>query len=147
MNPFFARTTFLLALALTAATASIQVAATPLSDREANAVRSVIVTQLQAFAEDDADSAFATATPDVRAAIGNPGRFLAMVRGEYPMVYRPASVSFLKPELEGGTVMQLVQITDGDDKAWLALFALELQPDSSWRISGCIVTANPWRSA
>ena len=147
MNPFFTRITLLLVLAFTAATAAVQVAAAPLSDREANDVRSVIVTQLQAFAEDDADSAFATATPGVRAAIGNPGRFLAMVRGEYPMVYRPASVSFLKPEQESGTVMQLVHITDGDDKAWLALFALERQPDSSWRISGCIVTANPWRSA
>ena len=147
MKPLFLRITFLLALAFTAATSSMQVAAAPLSDLEANEVRSVIVTQLQAFAEDDADSAFATATPSVRAAIGNPGRFLAMVRGQYPMVYRPASVTFLKPEEESGTVMQLVQITDGDDKAWLALFALERQPDSTWRISGCIVSANPWRSA
>ncbi|MCY7318572.1 MAG: DUF4864 domain-containing protein [Ramlibacter sp.] len=144
MNPLFLR--ILVAVAFTA-TSSMQVAAAPLSDIEANEVRAVIVTQLQAFAQDDADSAFATATPGVRAAIGNPGRFLAMVRGEYPMVYRPASVSFLKPEEESGTVMQLVQITDRDDKAWLALFALERQPDSSWRISGCIVTANPWRSA
>lgn len=147
MKPLFLRITFLVALAFTAATSSMQVAAAPLSDIEANEVRAVIVTQLQAFAQDDADSAFATATPGVRAAIGNPGRFLAMVRGQYPMVYRPASVSFLKPEEASGTVMQLVQITDGDDKAWLALFALERQPDSSWRISGCIVTANPWRSA
>ena len=147
MKMLFLRATFALTVFLASAVAPFQASAEPLSEQDANQVRIVIVTQLQAFAEDDADSAFATATPGVRAAIGNPGRFLAMVRGQYPMVYRPATVSFLKPEEDAGTVMQLVQITDGDDKAWLALFALERQPDSSWRISGCIVTANPWRAA
>ena len=70
-----------------------------------------------------------------------------MVRGAYPMVYRPAAVIFLKPEEDAGVVLQMVRITDGDDKSWIALFQLERQPDSSWRISGCIVAENPWRSA
>ena len=147
MNRIFLRFTFLLALALAAATASTKAGAAPLSESEANAVRQVVVTQLQAFAEDDADSAFATATPDVREAIGNPGRFLAMVRGAYPMVYRPAAVAFLKPEEDAGTVLQMVQITDENDKSWIAVFALERQPDASWRISGCLVAENRWRAA
>jgi hypothetical protein len=147
MSPVFLRFALLLALAFAAATSSMSAGATPLTDTEADAVRQVVVAQLQAFAEDDADSAFATATPGVREAIGNPNRFLAMVRGAYPMVYRPAAVAFLKPEEDSGTVLQMVQITDGDDKSWIALFALERQPDASWRISGCVVTENPWRSA
>lgn len=146
MNPVFLRFTFLLALALAAATASMRAGATPLNDTEADAVRQVVVAQLQAFADDDADSAFATATPGVREAIGEPGRFLAMVRGAYPMVYRPATVTFLKPQEDSGTVLQMVRITDGDDKSWIALFALERQPDATWRINGCVVTENPWRS-
>lgn len=146
MTAFFLRLALLLALASTAATASMRADATPLSDTEADAVRQVVMTQLQAFAEDDADSAFATATPRVREAIGNPMRFLAMARGTYPMVYRPAAVVFLKPEEDAGTVLQLVNITDGADKSWLALFALERQPDASWRISGCVVAENHWRS-
>ena len=147
MRPVFLRFAFLLALAFTAATTSLRASATPLNDTEADAVRQVVVAQLQAFAEDDADTAFATATPGVREAIGNPMRFLAMVRGAYPMVYRPATFAFLKPEEDDGTVLQMVTITDGDDKSWIALFALERQPDSSWRISGCVVAENPWRSA
>ena len=145
MRPLFLRFASVLALAFAAATTPVR--ATPLIGSEADAVRQVVVTQLQAFAEDDADSAFATATPGVREAIGNPLRFLAMVRGAYPMVYRPAAVSFLKPDEDSGTVLQMVQITDGDDKSWIAMFALERQPDASWRISGCAVAANPWRSA
>lgn len=147
MNPVFLRFTFLLALAFAAASSTMQAAATPLSESEETAVRQVIVAQLEAFAQDDADRAFATATPDVREAIGNSGRFLAMVRGAYPMVYRPAAVSFLKPEQDSGIVLQMVQITDEDDKSWIAMFALERQPDATWRISGCLVAENRWRSA
>ena len=147
MKPAFLRFAFLAALAFTAVTSSMSAGASPLNDNEADSVRQVVVAQLQAFADDDADSAFATATPGVREAIGNPLRFLAMVRGAYPMVYRPAAFAFLKPEEDSGTVLQMVAITDGDDKSWIALFALERQPDASWRISGCIVSANPWRSA
>ncbi|MDB5945637.1 MAG: hypothetical protein JWQ33_663 [Ramlibacter sp.] len=141
------RIRLLLTLALGVTAASISAVAAPLSQIEESAVRQVIVAQLNAFAEDDADSAFATATPGVREAIGEPGRFLAMVRGAYPMVYRPAAVTFLKPQEESGGVMQMVQITDDNDKSWLVLFALERQPDASWRISGCVVAENRWRAA
>lgn len=146
MNRFLVRFTFLLGLAFMTATASMRASAVPLTEPEAIAVRGVVAAQLQAFAEDDADSAFAAATPGVQEAIGSSGRFLAMVRGAYPMVYRPATVSFLKPEEDAGTVLQMVSITDNADKSWIALFALERQPDASWRISGCIVAENPWRS-
>jgi hypothetical protein len=44
----------------------------------------------------------------VRQAIGSSGRFLAMVRGAYPMVYRHASVTFHKAERDKESVLQLV---------------------------------------
>lgn len=145
MRPLFMRLAFVVALGLAAI--PFVVRATPVDARDADAVRQVVISQLQAFADDDADSAFAAATPGVREAIGNPLRFLAMVRGSYPMVYRPAAVAFLKPQEDAGTVLQMVQITDGNDKSWIAVFSLERQPDASWRISGCVVAENPWRSA
>jgi hypothetical protein len=82
----------------------------------------------------------------VRQAIGSSGRFLAMVRGAYPMVYRHASVTFHKAERDKESVLQLVEIRDDESKSWLALFALEWQPDATWRISGCIVAENQWQS-
>lgn len=146
MNTFFIRFFIMVVIAVAASTIHLRAAAGPLADADAEKVRGVIVAQLEAFAVDDADGAFQTATPAVREAIGNPGRFLAMVRGAYPMVYRPHSVSFHKPEGEEGTVLQLVEIRDGADKSWIALFALEQQPDSTWRISGCMVAENQWQS-
>lgn len=145
MNTSFIRFFVMAALAL-AAHGPMSAQAGPLAEEEALKIQGVIVAQLEAFAEDDADGAFQTATPSVREAIGNPGRFLAMVRGAYPMVYRPASVTFHKPEADDDTVVQLVEITDTESKSWLALFALEKQPDASWRISGCVVAENPWKA-
>jgi hypothetical protein len=146
MNTAFIRFFTLLAATLAASTIHFGAIAGPVPEAQAEEVRGVIVAQLQALAEDDADRAFQTATPAVREAIGSSGRFLAMVRGAYPMVYRPASVSFHKPESDDGTVLQMVEIKDGDDKSWIALFALEQQPDSSWRISGCVVAENRWQA-
>jgi hypothetical protein len=146
MNPLFVR--FLLVVAVAFAAASgFKAHAAPLSDADAQKVQGVISSQFEAFAADDADRAFDTATPQVRNAIGSSGRFLALVRGAYPMVYRPAAITFHKAEAEEqGNALQLVEIKDEDSKSWLALFALERQPDASWRISGCIVAENHWLS-
>jgi hypothetical protein len=145
MKALFIRLFTVAAMAI-AAPAAMDALAGTLPEPDAQKVQSVIIAQLDAFAQDDADSAFATATPAVREAIGNSGRFLAMVRGAYPMVYRPASVTFHKPEEDEGTVLQLVEIKDTNEKSWLALFALEKQPDATWRISGCVVAENRWKS-
>ena len=134
-----------LTIACAALGAQVQAIAQPLSELEAAKVREVIVQQLSALAVDDAEKAFATATPEVRQQIGSSNRFLSMVRGAYPMVYRPESVRFHKPEADEGSVLQMVEITDKNNKSWLALFALEQQPDASWRISGCVVAENRWK--
>jgi hypothetical protein len=146
MNRLSHRILQLLAPAVAAIAFQAGALANPLPELEAAKVREVIVAQIAALQEDDADRAFQTATPAVQQAIGSSGRFLAMVRGAYPMVYRPTSVSFHKPEEEDGSVLQMVEIKDDDDKSWLALFALELQPDRTWRISGCLVSENPWQT-
>jgi hypothetical protein len=143
MSLLFVRFFVVLAIAFCASGAA---RAAPLSDSDTRQVQGVISAQLEAFAQDDAERAFDTATPQVRQAIGSSGRFLAMVRGAYPMVYRPASVTFHKAALDHGSVLQLVEIRDEDAKSWLALFALEQQPDATWRISGCVVAENRWRS-
>ena len=146
MSPMLLRFFTLVGIALAAATMQLKARAAPLADLEAQQVRAVIAAQLKAFNDDDADAAFATATPSVREAVGNSDRFLALVRGNYPMVYRPAGFGFLPPEKEEGQVLQLVTIRDNEGKTWLALFSLEQQPDMTWRIGGCIVAENDWRS-
>lgn len=146
MSPMMMRFFTLVGIALAAASFQLKARAEPLAAVEVEQVRAVVMAQLQAFAEDDADAAFAVATPSVRKAVGDPARFLELVRGNYPMVYRPAGFGFLPPEREDGQVLQLVTLRDSDGSTWLALFSLEQQPDMAWRIGGCIVAQNTWRS-
>jgi hypothetical protein len=146
MSPMMIRFFTLVGIALAAASMNLKARAAVLDDPDVAQVRQVIIAQLKAFSEDDAEGAFAVATPSVREAVGNSDRFLALVRGNYPMVYRPAGFGFLPPEKEAGQVLQIVSIRDNDGKVWLALFSLEQQPDMSWRIGGCIVAENDWRS-
>ena len=104
---------------------------------EARRVRAVIEAQLAAFRADDAARAYSFATPALREQFGSAERFMAMVRETYAVVYRPASVAFLAPERAGEEVLQGVQMTDADGRAWLAVYRLQRQPDRAWRIGGC----------
>ncbi len=110
-------------------------------------VRSVVEAQLAAFARDDATKAFSYAAPNVRKAIGTASRFLSMVQNDYPVVYRPASVAFLKAEGDGDDVVQRVQMQDAEGNAWLAIYSLQRQKGNLWRITGCAVIENKGRMA
>lgn len=121
--------------------------AAPLTAASEKAVQTVIQSQLAAFAKDDADKAFSFATPELRRTIGSSAAFMAMVKGSYPVVYRPASVAFLKAESLGDDMVQRVQMLDGSGTSWLAVYSLQRQKDKTWRISGCVVTENKGRMA
>lgn len=142
MNRAANRLPFLLAwvlatlLVLPAAT---PVRADPVSPTDSRAVRGVVEAQLEAFAADDAKRAFSYAAPSIREIFATPDQFMAMVRGGYPVVYRPRSVTFLNPEWVQGQLVQGVHLTDSSGALWIAIYRLERQPDKSWRISGCEV--------
>ena len=118
-----------------------------LSAKDEKAVQAVVQSQLAAFANDDADKAFSYAAPELRKTIGNASAFMAMVRNGYPVVYRPASVAFLKPEGTGNDVVQRVQMLDASGTSYLAVYSLQRQKDKTWRISGCVVVENKGRMA
>ena len=107
------------------------------SPDDARAVRAVIEAQLEAFRDDDAVRAFSLATPGIREKFGSPENFMKMVRRAYAVVYRPESVAFEAPVVIDGRIVQPVRMTDAEDRAWLALYPMERQPDGSWRTDGC----------
>lgn len=136
-----------LAIAVAACLLLVPAHAAPLSPAEEKSVRAVVEGQLAALAQDDAVKAFSFAAPNVRQAVGTAAQFLAMVRRNYPAIYRPASTAFLKPEDHHGQVLQRVQVMDASGIAWLAIYSLQQQKDKSWRITGCSVVANKGRMA
>ena len=100
-------------------------------------IRGVIHRQIDAFRRDDAQGAFALASPGVQRSFGTPERFLDTVRMAYRAVYRPSAVSFLELVVIGGEVVQPVQVTDRSGAVWVAYYAMQRQKDGSWRTSGC----------
>ena len=111
--------------------------AADVSTVDAKGARAVIEGQLAALAADDAKGAFGYAAPALREYFGTPENFIEMVRTSYPVVYRPASVAFLKPQWQGGELVQGVHMSDDHGVLWLALYRLQRQKNKSWRISAC----------
>ncbi len=109
---------------------------------DAKAVREVIEAQLTAFAKDDAVKAFSFAAPNIRKSFGTAINFMSMVRSGYPVVYRPASVTFLKTEGQDRQALQRVQMNDANGGAWLATYTLTKQKNNTWRITGCVLADN-----
>jgi len=145
---FHQRTLQLVLAALFAALqAFVPALAEALSAKDEKAVQTVVQSQLAAFAKDDADKAFSYAAPELRKSIGNSSAFMAMVKNSYPVVYRPASVAFLKPEGSGDDVIQRVQMLNASGASYLAVYSLQRQKDNTWRISGCALVENKGRMA
>ena len=130
--------TFQVLLAACALLAGAAVNAADVSRAVARQVRAVIESQLAAFAANDARRALSYAAPGIREKFGTPEGFLTMVREGYPVVYRPTSVTFLRPERSGSDIMQAVQMKDSEGFLWLTVYQLQRQADRSWRISGCV---------
>jgi ketosteroid isomerase-like protein len=107
-------------------------------------VRTVIESQLNAFAADEGATAYSFAAPIVKMAFPTPEHFMRMVKGGYKPVYRNTSREFQKMETDGlGRPSMRVILTGEDGKRYEAFYAMEKQPDGSWKIAGCVILALP----
>jgi len=110
-----------------------------LDEADRQAIRSVIEAQLAAFQADDGASAFGFASPSIQQMFGDPATFLAMVRTGYMPVYRPREVRFQRLILYQGEPVQLVLLVGPDLEVVTAYYAMQKQPDGTWRINGCFL--------
>lgn len=98
-------------------------------------IEAVIGAQIEAFEADDFATAFGFASPAIRRLFGNPENFGAMVRGGYPMVWRPAELRFLELRRAGGTLWQKVLVTDRAGVAHVLEYQM-IELESGWKING-----------
>lgn len=104
---------------------------------DAIAIKEAVQSQLDAFSKDDASRAFDLATTEKRMLLGSPDNFLRMVKDQYSPIYRPHEVILSQPEVVEGAVIQLAGITDSEDRVWVAIFLMQQEGDSSWKIDSC----------
>ena len=88
---------------------------------------------------DDAAAAYSHAAPVIREIFPQADIFMSMVRNLYAPVYRHKSFDFGEARVSDGTIAQRVHIVDADGIPWEALYTLELQPDGSVKITGCVL--------
>lgn len=100
-------------------------------------IQRVISLQLKAFERSDDAVAFSYSTPETRKYFGSARDFMAMVRSDYAVLYDNASRKFLDAAIVDGQVIQPLQIVSRAGETLVALYAVERQPNSEWRIAGC----------
>jgi Domain of unknown function (DUF4864) len=113
------------------------------SEGDRAAVEGAIETQLKAFLADDAATAYSFAAPGIRAVFTTEDVFMQMVKQLYPQVYRPRSYAFAELTEKGRGLEQMVDIVDSEGVYWTAVYTLEMQPDGSWKITGCYLLKKP----
>jgi hypothetical protein len=111
-------------------------AAEALTENDKKAFQKIITNQIAAFRVDNADAAFAFASPRIQQIFGDPQVFITMVKQSYFPVYRPKSFEFGDAELKNGQPTQVVKILGPNGILWAALYTFQKQEDGSWRISG-----------
>jgi hypothetical protein len=120
--------------------------AMPLGAADRAAIRAVVEEQLAAFQRDDERTAFGLASPTIQQQFRSSGNFMRMVRNGYQPVYRPRDVQLGEIETVDGTIIQRVELIGPDGVPALAHYVMQRQPDGSWRINGCFLTASEQRT-
>ena len=64
-----------------------------------------------------------------------------MVKTTYPAVYRAHDLSFGPILRQGGAIVQQVGLVGPDDARAVALYTVEQETNGTWRIDGCVLTA------
>jgi hypothetical protein len=139
MRHVFARRDFVLRVLIFLVAYLIGPAAFAATADDIGAAQSIIRAQEEAFARDDAPTAYSFAAPGIQSFYRSPDGFMYMVRNSYAPVYRHRSFVFGEARIVDGKIQQEVQIVDADGVAWDALYTLETQADGSLKISACIL--------
>lgn len=130
------------AVILAFAVTLLLVAFSPAAQADGAEIKGVISSQIDAFKADDFERAFTFASPSIQNIFRTPENFGRMVSNGYPMVWRPAEVSYLDLRMEGGAVFQDVQIVDSDGRTHILEYRME-QMESGWKISGVRILEAP----
>ena len=105
-------------------------------------IEATIGAQLDAFKADDFDTAFTYASPNIQRLFQTPDNFGRMVRGGYPMVWRPAEVTFLDLAETNDLLFQRVQIRDGEGRLHVLEYQM-IETEDGWKINGVRILEAP----
>ena len=102
-----------------------------------SAFQAVISGQLEAFKKDDGQAAYSFAAPIVKGIFPSAEIFMGMVKRGYEPIYKNTKYVFGDLATDSlGRPAQHVIITATNGKRYEAVYAMQQQPDGSWKIAG-----------
>ncbi|MDH3667493.1 MAG: DUF4864 domain-containing protein [Paracoccaceae bacterium] len=112
------------------------------AEEPADTIQGVIVSQLDAFGDNDLNAAFAHASPMIQSKFQTPEIFGRMVREGYPMIWRPSSFEMRELQETDWGLVQPVLFQDGVGRSFEAYYEMQ-QIEGVWRINGVYMREIP----
>jgi hypothetical protein len=126
-----------------AAVIALALAAMPATgDETDDAIQDTILSQIEAFANDDKDAAWAYASDGIKQQSGSADTFYNMVKLSYGPVYQARSLEFRERIPHPGFQIQVVRLTGPEGKLWRAAYRM-VKNDDQWRIGGVALKEAP----
>ncbi|MBV6633900.1 MAG: DUF4864 domain-containing protein [Alphaproteobacteria bacterium] len=120
----------------------------PATQEDLGAIETVINSQLEAFALDDAETAFAFASPGIQRRFGSANLFIRMVKSSYAPLISPSQVFFgeAQPSNNRDAIVQRVTFQDDNGLLVEALYRMVQIDGGEWRIAGCVLRQSAERA-
>ncbi len=112
---------------------------------DAAAIEQTIRSQIAAMQADEWDKAFTYASPMIQGIFETPENFSRMVRGGYPMVWRPKSFRAGALENSDRGPVQVMIFEDQDGRLFIADYLMQFV-NGEWRINGVQIRPAPEQS-
>ncbi|BAZ45708.1 hypothetical protein NIES4102_27340 [Chondrocystis sp. NIES-4102] len=106
-----------------------------ISESDKAIIRQLIEKQLQAFQQDDPQTAFSLTSPTIQRKF-NCTDFMAMISNNYHAILKPRSIMFRGFTLVNDFPALVAMIMDQDGSLIQGIFVVQHQRDYSWRIHG-----------
>ncbi|CAN0580108.1 DUF4864 domain-containing protein [Marinobacter goseongensis] len=103
-------------------------------DKEAD-IREAILSQIEAFANEDSEQAWAHASEGIKRRFGSSQVFLDMVREAYPAVHSATAIEFAERVPHGAFEIQAVRLQGPEGGRWDAYYNMVLI-EGEWKIAG-----------
>ncbi|MBC7182728.1 MAG: DUF4864 domain-containing protein [Marinobacter sp.] len=104
------------------------------SDKDAE-IRETILRQIEAFANNDQEQAWAHASEGIKRRFGSSQVFVDMVREAYPAVHNATAIEFAERVPHGAFEIQVVRLQGPEGKRWDAYYRMVLT-EGAWKVAG-----------
>lgn len=120
----------------------VLVAPSTKADETDDAIQDTILSQIEAFANEDKEAAWGFASEGIKQQSGSMETFYNMVRLSYAPVYQASSIEFVERVAHSGFHIQVVRLRGPDGKRWRAVYRMVMNGDQ-WRIGGVVLKKAP----